>query len=78
MSSVSISFPAIRKSVHIHLGAPGRAATAVLLGSSGEALKTFPLAEGANELPLDGFSAGCYALRVERGSEVVVEQIIIP
>lgn len=78
MPSVFISPPAIRKTVHIHLGAAGKEGKAVLLGASGEALKSFPLSEGSNELPLDGFSAGSYALRVERGSEVVVEQIEIP
>ncbi len=50
---------------------------AILLGNSGERLKTFQLTKGDNELSFDEFSSGTYTLRIESGNEVTVKQIII-
>lgn len=50
---------------------------AVLLGRSGEKLKTFSLQKGDNELSFDEFAPGVYTLRIESGIEVLVKQIII-
>lgn len=50
---------------------------AVLLGRSGEKLKTFLLQKGDNELSFDEFAPGVYTLRIESGIEVLVKQIII-
>ena len=50
---------------------------AVLLGKSGEKLKTFFLEKGDNELSFDEFAVGTYTLRIESGNEIIVRQIII-
>jgi hypothetical protein len=51
---------------------------AVLLGRSGEQLRTFALTEINNELVLDEFAAGNYTLRIEAGNEVCAKQIVLP
>ena len=48
---------------------------AILLGKSGEQLRTFPLIQGTNELSITGFEPGQYTIRVEAGNEVIVKQI---
>jgi hypothetical protein len=50
---------------------------AILLGKSGEQLRTFPLIQGTNELSISGFEPGQYTIRVESGNEVLVKQIYL-
>ncbi len=79
MLRVSVLPPVVRKTVSVKFSQPVEAKRrAILLGASGEQLQTYPLTEEDNELSLDGYAAGAYTLRVEAGSEVLVEQIIIP
>lgn len=80
MLDVSILAPVVKKTVSVKFVASmqKQLPKAILLGASGERLKTFVLTQQTNELPLDGFAAGSYTLRVESGNEVVVKQIIIP
>lgn len=80
MLKVSIFPPVVKKTVSVkfYKTADKQISKAVLLGSSGEQLKIFPLTEEHNELSLDGFAAGAYTLRIEAGNEVIVKQITIP
>ena len=80
MSAVTILAPVVNKSItaFVLAGKYSPAGRAVLLGTSGEQLKVYTLTGDRNDLSLDGFAAGPYALRVEAGNEVVVRQIIIP
>ena len=80
MPSVSISAPFLKKVVAVQLaGQPLRVkCTALLLGRTGERLKTFSLTQEDSELSLEGFSAGSYTLQIIWGTEVVAQQILIP
>ena len=80
MLKVNIHPPVVKKTVSVHISFPLEKPSpkATLLGSSGEALKTFPLTQPENELSLEGFAAGAYTLRIEAGNEVTVRQLIIP
>lgn len=80
MMTISIKPPLIKKTIWVSCIVPTHFgnAKAVLLGTSGEKLKTFQLTKKDNELSLDGFEAGAYTLRIEAGNEVIVNQIIIP
>lgn len=80
MMEVSIFAPVIKKTMVVTCTVKGNnhAVKALLLGSSGEKLKTFLLTKIENVLPLDGIPQGNYSLRIESGNEVLVKQIIIP
>lgn len=80
MLDVIICPPVTKKSIAVrvistHENLPWRA---TLLGATGQQLKIFPLSEKDNELPLDGFAAGAYTLRIEAGNEIIARQIVIP
>lgn len=80
MLQVSIFPPVVKKTISVQfpVAVVKPYIKAVLVGKYGEQLKTFLLSELNNELSLDGFAPGAYTLRIESGSEVMAEQIIIP
>lgn len=77
MAAKLIASPLVAGTLSVKIMA-GKKGKAYLLGATGEQLRSYTLTAEVTELPLQDLRAGIYSLRVEAGSDVMVEQFIIP